>query len=185
MAKRKSSFDKRIVVSGVLVAFSFIVLYIGQFLGDLDLTVSAITSLFVVLIVIEMGYKYAWMTYFATAILSLMLLPMPKTAGWFFTLFMGYYPIIKSYIERMRSKVARWIVKLLVGNAAVFAIYLLLKFLEDMGYIPKDIMPDWLMILTYVLGVLAFVLYDIALTKLITLYFLVIRDRVKIYKFLK
>lgn len=185
MAKKRSSFDKRIVISGVLSALSFIVLYIGQFLGDLDLTVSAIASLFLIIIVIEMGYRYAWMTYLATSILAILLLPMPKTAAAFYALSMGFYPMIKSYIERIKYAALRWICKLAVGNAAMLMLFLFLKLAEDWGWIPKDVMPTWLLVVTYALGILAYIMYDVALTKLITLYFRKIRDRIKIYKYLK
>ena len=104
MAKRKSSFDKRIVVAGVLVALSVIILYLGCAIEVLDLTMSAIVSLLVVVIVIEMGYNYAWLSYVSTSILSLVLLPQ-KTPAIFYMCFMGFYPIIKSYIERIGSSV--------------------------------------------------------------------------------
>lgn len=179
MAKRRSSFDKRIVVSGVLVALSVIILYLGCAIEVLDLTMSAIVSLLVVVIVIEMGYGYAWLTYFATSILSLVLLPQ-KTPAIFYACFMGFYPIMKSYIERIRTPVGRWGIKLVVGNAAMALMLILMSF-----FVPDELEGTWIVIATYLLGIFAFVLYDIALTKLITFYFRMLRDRIKIYKFLR
>ncbi len=179
MAKRRQSFDKRIVVSGVLVALSVIILYLGCAIEVLDLTMSAIVSLLVVVIVIEMGYKYAWFAYLATSILSLLLLPQ-KTPAIFYTCFMGFYPIIKSHVERINSAVLRWIVKLITGNIALAAMFWLISF-----FTPHEFEGGWMLIGTYILGLLAFIMYDVALTKLITLYFVKIRDRVKIYKFLR
>jgi hypothetical protein len=179
MAKRKSSFDKRIVVAGVLVALSVIILYLGCAIEVLDLTMSAIVSLLVVVIVIEMGYNYAWLSYVATSILSIVLLPQ-KTPAIFYMCFMGFYPIIKSYIERIGSAVIRWIIKLVIGNAAIGAMFLLMSY-----FVPDEFEGEGLVIVTYVLALLAFVMYDIALTKLITMYFRMIRERIKIYKFLR
>ena len=179
MVKKRQSFDKRIVVSGVLVALSVIILYLGCAIEVLDLTMSAIVSLLVVVIVIEMGYNYAWLSYVATAVLSLVLLPQ-KTPAIFYTCFMGFYPIIKSYIERISSAVLRWIVKLVVGNAAIGLMFLLMSY-----FVPEEFEGEGLVVVTYVLALLAFIMYDIALTKLITFYFLKLRDRFKIYKFLK
>ena len=59
MARRKTSFDKKIVVAGVLAALSVIILYLGCAIEVLDLTMSAIVSLLVVVIVLETGYKNA------------------------------------------------------------------------------------------------------------------------------
>ena len=179
MAKRKSSFDNRIVVTGVLVALFVIILYLGCAIEVLDLTMSAIVSLLVVVIVIEMGYKYAWFAYLATAILSLILLPQ-KTPAIFYTCFMGFYPIIKSHVERFNSAVVRWTIKLVTGNVALVAMFLLIRY-----FVPDEFETGIMLITTYILGLAAFVMYDVALTKLITLYFAMIRDRIKIYKFLR
>lgn len=179
MAKRKPAFDKRIVVCGVLVALSVIILYLGCAIEVLDLTMSAIVSLLVVVIVIEMGYNYAWLAYIATSILSIILLPQ-KTPAIFYACFMGFYPIIKSYVERINSAIVRWLIKLAVGNAATILMLLLISI-----FVPEDFEGGWMLIATYALSMVAFVMYDIALTKLITMYFRMIRDRIKIYKFLK
>ena len=179
MAKRKSSFDNRIVVTGVLVALSVIILYLGCAIEVLDLTMSAIVSLLVVVIVIEMGYKYAWFAYVATAVLSLVLLPQ-KTPAIFYTCFMGFYPIIKSHVERFGSALVRWTIKLIAGNAALIAMFVLISY-----FVPDEFDGGLLLVGTYILGLAAFVMYDVALTKLITFYFIKLRDRIKIYKFLR
>ena len=179
MARRKTSFDKKIVVAGVLAALSVIILYLGCAIEVLDLTMSAIVSLLVVVIVIEMGYKYAWLTYIATSILSIIILPQ-KSPAIFYACFMGFYPIIKSYLERINSALVRWIIKLVVGNAALALMFILMSL-----FLPDEFEGGWLMLVTYLLGIIAFLMYDVALSKLITLYFVRIRDRIKIYKLLK
>jgi len=179
MARRKTSFDKKIVVAGVLAALSVIILYLGCAIEVLDLTMSAIVSLLVVVIVIEMGYKYAWMTYIATSILSIILLPQ-KSPAIFYACFMGFYPIIKSYYERIGSSLLRWVVKLITGNTAIGLMFLFMSL-----FVPEEFEGGWILAATYVLAIVAFITYDIALSKLITLYFVRIRDRIKIYKFLK
>ena len=179
MAKRKTNFDKRMVVAGVLVALSVIILYLGSAIEVLDLTMSAIVSLLVVVIVIEMGYNYAWLTYLATSILSLLLLPQ-KTPAIFYTCFMGFYPIIKSYVERIGSAFVRWTVKLITGNVAIGLMFLLMSL-----FVPEEFEGGVIVVITYALALLAFIMYDIALTKLITFYFRILRERIKIYKFLK
>lgn len=179
MARRKSSFDKRIVVAGVLVALSVIILYLGCAIEVLDLTMSAIVSLLVVIIVIEMGHNYAWLTYVATAILSLVLLPQ-KTPAIFYACFMGFYPIVKSYIEKIRSALVRWIIKIVIGNAAIALMFLFMSI-----FVPEEFAMLEMIIILYILALAAFITYDIALTRLITVYFIKIRERIKIYKFLR
>ena len=179
MARRKSSFDKRIVVAGVLVALSVIILYLGCAIEVLDLTMSAMVSLLVVIIVIEMGHSYAWLTYIATAILSVVLLPQ-KSPAIFYACFMGFYPIVKSYIERIHSSLVRWLIKIVIGNAAIALMFLFMSI-----FVPEEFAQMWMVVVTYALAILAFITYDVALTRLITVYFIKIRERIKIYKFLR
>ena len=93
---------------------------------------------------------------------------------------MGFYPIIKSYIERINSFVLRWVIKLIAGNAALVLMFAIIRI-----FVPEEFATDLIMISTYVLGIAAFIMYDIALSKLITAYFLKIRDRLKINKYLR
>ncbi len=179
MARKKSSFDQRVVICGVLVALSVIILYLGCAIEVLDLTLSAVVSLLVVVIVIEMGHRYAWLAYVATSILALIILPQ-KTPAIFYACFMGFYPIIKSYVERLKSSLIQWVIKIATGSAALALMLLLISV-----FVPDEFETGFVVISTYALGMLAFVMYDIALSKLITVYFVKIRDRIKIYKFLK
>ena len=179
MSRKKSFFDKRIVVCGVFSALAVLILYLGSMIEVLDLSMSAIASLLIVLIVIEMGHSYAWMTYIAVSILSVVLLPQ-KLAAIFFAVFMGFYPIVKSYIERIRSALVGWILKLCIANVALFGAYLIIKY-----FVPEEMDTELMMWTLYVMALAAFVLYDIAISKLITAYFYKFRDRLKIYKLLK
>ena len=82
----------------------------------------------------------------------------------------------------------RWIIKLVIGNAAIaFMVATVLAFI-NWGFVKIEDYSDFtggMLIVTYALGLAAFIMYDVALTKLITLYFRMIRDRLKIYKLMK
>ena len=74
----------------------------------------------------------------------------------------------------------RWIIKLIIGNAALVAMFWLISI-----FVPDEFDGGLLLVGTYILGIAAFIMYDVALTKLITFYFIKLRDRIKIYKFLR
>lgn len=179
MSKKKSFFDKRIVVCGALCALAVIILYLGALIEVLDLSMGAIASLVIVLIVIEMGYSFAWVSYAAISVLSVILLPQ-KLPAIMFAAFMGFYPIIKSYVEKLNSSAIRWCLKLIVANAAFFAMFFIIKY-----FMPDQLESDAMMLTLYVLANGAFVLYDYAVSKLITAYFYKLRERLRIYKLLK
>lgn len=178
-AKKKNSVSKKIAFCGIMGAVSVLVLYFGSLIDVLDLSMSVIASLSVVLVVVEIGYSYAWMTYAAAGILSALLLP-KKLAAVFFLIFMGYYPILKSYIEKLNSAVVRWILKLLSANTALVVFYFALKL-----FMPEELETGTLLVVMYVIAIIGFVLYDVAITQLISLYFYKFRDRLRIYRLLK
>ena len=89
-----------------------------------------------------------------------------------YVVFLGYYPIIKEKLERLKKPIA-WLLKELVFNAALVALLVISKFL---------LMPtasvSWLLYAALVvLAEIVFVLYDIALTRLITFYIIKLRHR--------
>ena len=147
----------------VLTALGVVVLSLGTLFEVLDLSAAALAGMLTVVVVIEVGGFWPWLVWAATGLITL-LLPL-KTAAVFYLIFAGYYPILKEKIERLRSQLLQWAVKLFMMNAALTAVILVTKYLL---MLPDDTLEmTWLL---YLLGNVAFVLFDIALTRLITLY---------------
>ena len=92
-----------------------------------------LASLTLIPILAEFGRKYAWMTWFVTAALALLLCADREAA--FFYLFIGYYPILKPRLDSIRSKPMRIAAKLALFTTVFLLLFLLLTFvlgLEDM-----------------------------------------------------
>ena len=163
MAKQ-DKVTRALVVSAALAALGVIALTLGSLIQVLDLTMAVIASLFVVLAVIELGGKYPWLVYAVTAILSILLIP-TKTAALTYLCFAGYYPIIKAKLEGVHlHRVLCLVIKLLIFNGAL-AVITLVTVKVMMIPIP-DPRYYWILSLLSVV----FVLYDLALTRLITAY---------------
>lgn len=133
------------------------------------------------IILIEASPRYAVAAYCTTALLSLLLCE--KEASVLFVCFFGYYPIVKAQLERLSKRPLEIILKLLLFNAAVVLAYFVTIYLfripmEDMGVLGKYGPP-----LLLLLGNFVFILYDFALTRLLTGYFC--RLHPKIQKLLK
>ena len=163
---------RRLAISAILSALGVVILYLGALVEVLDLSVAVIASFLCVLAVIEMGGAYPWLIYAVVSILSLVLLPV-KTAAVTFALFAGCYPIVKAYYERL-SALFSWILKLVHFNLSL-AIMITLALLFT-----PDAAGPFLIGATALLGNLFFVLYDIALTRVISLYYGRLRDRLRI-----
>ena len=167
---------KYITVSAMLCALGVILLGLGSVIEVLDLSTAVLASLLGVYAVIEMGKGYPWMIWLVTSILAILLLPL-KTPALFYALFAGYYPILKEKLEKL-PRVLSIVLKLAVFHLSLGLIYLLLKLflptmLETYGL-------QWLPWILYGMLLVCFVLYDIALTRLITFYLLRLRKHFKI-----
>ena len=168
MPKKTSAQVKYLTVSAMLCALGVIVLGLGAVIEVIDLTVAVIASLLTVYAAIEMGGAYPWLIWIVTSIIALLLLPL-KTPVLFYALLTGYYPILKQKIERRFARVPAWSIKLGVLAVSLGVIWSVMRlFLPDLLEGPCG----WIAIAAALaLAVLAFILYDICLTRLITLYF--------------
>ena len=66
----------------------------------------ALAGLLMIMIVIEMGARWAWPTFAVVAILSVFFVP-DKQAALLYVIFFGYYPILKALIERLKNKIVQ------------------------------------------------------------------------------
>ena len=165
---------KRLAVCAALAALGVVVIYLGSFLDVLSASMCVIASLFCVIAVIEYGKIYPWLVYAVTAALSVILLP-KNEAAWIYLAFFGFYPILKEKFERSKG-LNQWIFKELVFNAALILLLLGEKFI----LMPNTTDPWWIYVAVVVLAEIVFPVYDLALTRLITVYIVKLRSRLRI-----
>lgn len=163
-----------IAFSSVMTALCIILLFLGSVVTVLDLSCAALASMVIILAVIEIGGFYPWLIWLCTSILGLLLLP-DKFGSLVFFLFAGYYPILKSFTERLPK--AFYFIKLIVFNLSLTLIIFSSKAL--LGLPDTEITYS---VFTYLICNIVFVLYDIAMTRLITLYLFKLRRRFKFFK---
>lgn len=163
----------RIAWSGLMGALSVACLLLTVF-PFATYALPALASVFLMPVVIECGSRWATALYTAEALLALLLTP-DIEAKLLFVAFFGYYPIIKSLAERTPIRSLEWVAKLLVFNGAVivaYAVLFALGFSLDVFRIDGVTLPLWGFLLIFLLaGNVVFVLYDVALTRLLPLYF--------------
>ena len=94
---------KKISLAAILAALAFIILLIGCVLETVTFSVAAIASLTIIVAVAELGYTYAVLLYASVSVLAFLLLPV-KDPLLYFAGFFGYYPILKSVIEKIKIK---------------------------------------------------------------------------------
>jgi len=163
--RKKRTLTLRISVCGVLAALSYCLLAVGSVVEIFDFSTVVLASLAIVFCVVEMGYPFAWLTYAVTSVISLLLLPGSRFAALVYILFGGLYPIFKALIER-KKKPLQILLKTLCINASAALVWLLTAWLmPENEYVGKFIFITFVLLLNF-----AFWLYDIMITRLVTVY---------------
>ena len=155
-------------------ALGVIILYMGALIEVIDLTMAVVASLLVILAVIEFGGAYPWLIYAVTSLLSFLLLP-NKFVVLVYVAFAGFYPILKSMLERLKGIICA-LLKLGVFNVCLIVMWGVSRLLV----VPLD--TEYGLAITAVILNAVFILYDFALTRLITSYLFIWRKKFKIDK---
>lgn len=162
--ERKIKGTRALTVSAVLCALGVILLALGSLLQVLDLSMAALASVLVIFAVIELGGKWPFLIYVTTALLSMLLVPY-KTAALAYLCFAGYYPMLKALLEGHLPRAWGWVLKVVIFNAGLaLALFLAFKFFT--GF---EITATWYYWVLPACSVV-FVVYDVALTRLIGAY---------------
>ncbi len=165
---RISAKTKNLAAASIFSALGVVLLTLASVIEVLDLTMGAFASFIIALAVIELGGYFPTLIYLVTGILSALLLP-NKFAAVAYLLLFGLYPILKASFERLHYAVG-WGLKFSYFNTSLLLMILVSVYilhLEDTGLAYT--------IAVMALGNVAFLLYDLALTKIITLYLIKLR----------
>lgn len=167
----------------MLVALTVAIMFVAGIFPYLTYALPAIAGFLITIAVIELGSKWAWMVYGAVSLLCLFLIPAKQTAM-IYVFFFGYYPIAKKWLESKLPHLGEWFLKFLIFNISMVSAFAISIYIFG---IPLDETGDFRKYAAYVLlglGNAVFVLYDIALTKLIQVYLLLWQPRIhKLFKY--
>ena len=166
---------KKITFSAILSALC-VVIMLGSYFPYFTYAVPAVTGLLIMVILIELGAKWAFFSYLTTAFLVFLFAETESKI--LFIMFFGFYPILKSVIEKIGKLFFEWIFKFLVFNSAVLSAYFILAKLfmmpiEDLGNFQK-----YGIAILLIMANLVFVLYDIVISKMAVTYIAKFHSRV-------
>jgi hypothetical protein len=165
---------KNLSYTAMAAALGTSVLFLAGALPTAKIALVGLAGLLGAAIRMRCGLPWGIAAYAVTALLSLLLVPQ-KAVSVLYAVFLGYYPVIKSSLERLSSKVLRWLLKLLIFNAA-------LALLAAIGraVLVLDLPADRRLLPVLLLGGnAAFVVYDLALTQLILFYLRRLGEKIK------
>ncbi len=161
--------SSKTALGGIISALSVVLMLLTAVIPFMSYALPLLAGALLIIMVIEISKSWAFIVYVAVSLLAFFVVP-DKEAATFYIAFFGYYPIIKSTLEKHLPVVVEWIVKFAIFNAAIvagffFSTYVLGIPFDDIEGLGKYGLPALLALANVV-----FVVYDIMLTKLVTLY---------------
>ncbi len=172
--------SSKCAIGGIVSALSLVLMISVAIIPFLTYALPAVAGLLIVFIVVEIDKKWAFGVYAAVGILAFLLVP-DKEVAMMYIAFFGYYPIIKAVLESRLPTAVCWAVKTLTFIVTMVAAYLFLIFV--MGITIDEIDEFGMVAVPMLLGAgcVAFVAYDIAMTRIITIYLIKWRKYFKRY----
>ena len=161
--------SSKCAIGGIVAALSLVILISVAIIPFLTYALPAAAGILIIPIVIEIDKKWAFGVYATVAILGALLVPNKEVAAMYIAFF-GYYPIIKAVFEGHFKNWLAWILKAVSFVVSIGASYYVLIAL--MGLEIDEIETYGLIAVPMLLGAgtVAFIIYDIALTRIIELY---------------
>ena len=167
---------KKITLCGMVASLSIVIMLTSYF-PYLTYAIPALAGIFMMVPLIECGVSWSFGTYIASS--AIIFITGETEAKLLYVLFLGYYPILKSLIERIKKQAVEWVLKLICFNAAAVAFYYVSSMLfavsfDDLGDFGKYGAFIFLAICNVV-----FVIYDIGISRVASYYMISLHDKVK------
>ncbi|MBQ6266837.1 MAG: hypothetical protein IJK64_03610 [Clostridia bacterium] len=172
--------SSKCALGGIIAALSAALMILVAVIPFLTYSLPAVAGALIIFIVIEIDKKWAFGVYAVVSILALLLVP-DKEVAVMYVAFFGYYPILKAAAEAKCGAVLAWVIKIAVFLASMVLAYVLMINLMGVTIDEMDSFGVWAVPLLLGIGTVAFVLYDIVLTKIVTLYLMKFRKHFRRY----
>lgn len=146
-----------------MAALAVVIMCMGGIIPMATYVCPMLCSLLLAVVLRLTGRRIAWAWYAAVSLLSLLLGPDKEAAAVF--VFLGYYPIIKPWLDRRKVPIL-W--KLAVFNLSIGLLYTLLLYLFRLEQVVRDF-SEFGMVMTLVvllLGNVTLFMLDVVLSRI-------------------
>lgn len=163
--------SSQIAIGGVFAALCLVIMFSTAFIPFGTYALPCLAGAMLVVVVIENGRNVAWMVYVSVSLLSILIVP-DKEAVLVFVVFLGYYPIIKSNLERFCSRLVEYFCKLALFNFTIISGYAVMAYVFGLSELIADLgdLGRIGMAVLIFLANVVFILYDVALTRYCIIY---------------
>ena len=138
---------KNVAFGGIMAAVAIVIMCMGGLI-PIATYVCPVSCMLILRVVLKnCGTRVGWAWYGAVAILSVLMAPDKEAAATF--LFLGYYPIVKPWLDRQKLK---WLLKAVYFNAVVLLMYWLLINLFGMAQLASEFQELGIVLTAVTLG---------------------------------
>ncbi len=166
----------KITLSAIMSALAVVIMLVSYF-PYLTYAIPAVAGLCVMVVLIETDYKWALFSYLTSA--ALIFLFGEMESKFLYVFLFGYYPIIKSLIEKINKQFFEWILKLLLFNAAILVVYGVFSKLFALSLDDFGVLKQYGVAILLVLSNIVFVVYDIAVSRMSMVYINMLHPKIK------
>lgn len=152
----------KVAFCGIITALVCAVMAASH-IPNITLTVPAVAGVFMIAAVAQLGVSAALSCFAVSSALSFFI--GNKTSWFLFLVLFGYYPILKPVLEKIKNPIIKWALKVCVFNTAAVICY----FTQILAIGVK--FTGWWILLAFAIGNAAFVLYDIAVSRIAAFYY--------------
>lgn len=162
--KRKPSISYIVSLCGIMSGLALALMFILGMVPAFEYISPAIAGVLIWIIRDRLGVKYGIVSFLCVGILCLLIVPNYE-ASMMFLFLLGYYPIIREYLEKIPPKPIRFITKLAVFAVTSVGAYTLLIYLFGMKELLEeaDDFGKYGSLVLLGMGAVAFILYDVFL----------------------
>lgn len=166
--------SSKIALGGIVAALS-VVLMLLTAIPSMTFVLPAIAGVLLMIMVVEVNKGWAFMVFVAVSLISVFIVP-DRMASVMYILFFGYYPILKALMESKLPRTVETILKFVVFNVSIIVAYFLLTFVMgtpmlDLEFWQEKGIPTGVLIaVAIIFADVVFLVYDLALSKLVDMY---------------
>lgn len=161
----------KVSLGGIISALSLFFMFLTGFMPLFVYLIPALAGVMLLIIYVEIDAKWSFFTYVSVAVLCMFITP-DKEASLLYVMFLGYYPILKMFIERVGNIILNWLLKLTVYNLMIILYYqIIIRIIVNVDLTDEisDLGKYGALIFLAFTNVV-FIVYDIAVSRLKDMY---------------
>ncbi len=164
MSQKPQRIGYVVALCGIMSGLALAVMFVLGFVPTFEYVTPAFAGVLVYIIRENLGVRYGLVCYISIGLLCLLITSNYEVALLFIFL-LGYYPILREYLQKIKFKILRGFVKLVVMAVPMTVCYWILIYVMGMTYLldESDDFGKYGMLVIVVLALFAFVAYDIFL----------------------